>query len=120
MTKKVLIVDDSRLARLMIKTYLSELREGWDIIQAVDGNSALAEAEKEQFDLFFVDINMPGMDGLELIETLRERKLFGPAVIVSANVQQSIRDKAEDLNVGFVAKPITKEKVLSFLNLVGV
>ncbi len=117
--KRALIIDDSQLARMMVRKYVTQLREDWELVLANDGEGGLAEAIKSPFDIMFVDFNMPGMDGIQTIEKMREHQIYAPAAIVTANVQDAVREKAENLNVGFVPKPITKDKLANFLKLVG-
>jgi two-component system chemotaxis response regulator CheY len=119
MSKRALIVDDSQLARMMIRKYVADLRPEWEMVLANDGEKALSEALGSRFEVMFIDFNMPGLDGIQLIEKLRENEIYAPAALVTANVQSAVREKAENLNVGFVPKPITKEKLADFLKLVS-
>lgn len=84
-TKRVLLADDTRFFR----TALSEVLEGegWLVLQAEDGRAALerAQAELPSLDLLILDVEMPGMDGLEVLSRVREAETADPvrAVVLS-------------------------------------
>lgn len=67
--KKALIVDDSKTMCDMVSLKLKEM--GFDTATALDGNQAVEALEKEVFDVVITDINMPNMDGIELIRYIR-------------------------------------------------
>ncbi len=112
---KVLIVDDNRLPRIMGRTILSEHFPEVEVFEAELGEEALEIARSNHIDLALVDINMPGMNGLELTEHLRSESLVPHICFISANIQQYIREKAEELSAQFIAKPVTEEKLLSYI-----
>src|ERR1035437_325366 len=69
---KVMVVDDEPdLVRLV--QFRME-REGWDVVTATDGLSALSKAMEERPDIIFLDVMMPGMDGFEVLEQIRTRR----------------------------------------------
>ena len=113
--KSVLLVDDSKFARLLVKAFISSNFADWEIDEAEDATKALAMVEDKTYDYLLVDFNMPGMDGLELGEKLRG--LFPDAVIalLTANIQQEIQRKAESIGIDFLAKPPTEEKIRDYI-----
>lgn len=114
--RKVLVVDDSRFARSVASKLINEVRPGWSIEQAAGGRQALEMCESEQFDLVTIDMHMPEMDGFELVEKLRERGNSARLVLITANIQDAVRDKAEARALHIVPKPLSADKVR---NLVG-
>ena len=74
MSKKILAVDDSVTMRKMVSVTLQ--RGGYEVIEAVDGVDALEKAQNETVDLVLIDINMPRMDGLTLIQELRKLEAY--------------------------------------------
>ncbi|HPP48297.1 MAG TPA: response regulator, partial [Accumulibacter sp.] len=60
-----LIVDDSRMSRMMIAKYVSQLRPAWSLLEASSGEEALAMIAVSCPDLISMDVNMPGMNGLQ-------------------------------------------------------
>ena len=68
---RVLVVDDSKLARMAVAKALTTLHPDWTRIEAANADEALALASKDAFDLAILDFNMPGRDGLQLAAELR-------------------------------------------------
>lgn len=117
--KQVLVVDDSRVARLMIRSIVSGVHPEWAITEAGDGDSALERLGETDFDLVILDYNMPGMDGLEVAAKMRERNPDVAISMLTANIQDSIQQKAAQLGVGFAKKPITEDKIRDILARFG-
>ena len=100
----VLIVDDERSIRLSLKTILGNL--GFDIVEAARGEEAVALVRSEQFDAVLLDINMPGIGGIEVCRIMR--KVSPRLPIVMLTVQGSEDRKVEALNAGaddYITKP---------------
>lgn len=112
----MLIVDDSRLTRMMIRNIVLNKYPAWTIIEAQNSTEAIAQVESTPIDVITIDLNMPGGDGLTLATQLQEMYQKRNIALLTANIQNSIRQKAEALGIGFIPKPITKEKILNFLS----
>ena len=110
--KTALIVDDSKLSRAMINTIIMQYFPDWKILEATNAEEALQVIEPS-IDVITLDMNMPGMNGIDLSCELRQRYPEASISLITANVQHNIREKADSLGLFFVAKPITEEKVLS-------
>lgn len=106
-----LIIDDSRLARLMAIGLITERDADARIVEAVDAESALAAAREAPPDHILLDHNMPGTSGLDLVATLREVAPDASITLVTANIQSAIRERAEAFGCRFIAKPLTAEKI---------
>ncbi|WP_035692592.1 response regulator [Azospirillum halopraeferens] len=115
----VLVVDDSRLAREMVSGAIAALHPDWTIVTAVDGDDALNRLAEAAPAAALVDFNMPGMDGLTLAGHLRERMPQLPVGILTANVQDALRRKAEELGCRFIPKPVTVDKIRTFFTGAG-
>jgi len=113
---KVLIVDDSKLARMSIAKALTSLQPDWTRVEATNADEALALAKQSPFDIALLDFNMPGRDGLGLAADLREMSPDMPIALVSANVQQEIMHKAAAVGADFLAKPLTEGALRDFLS----
>jgi two-component system KDP operon response regulator KdpE len=100
----VLIVDDERSIRLSLRTILANL--GFDIVEAARGEEALALVRMAQFDAVLLDINMPGMGGVEVCRLIR--KVSPRLPIIMLTVQGSEDRKVEALDSGaddYITKP---------------
>jgi CheY-like chemotaxis protein len=112
----VLLVDDSKLARIVAGKAIAALQPDWTKIEASTADEALETVAKRSVDLAVLDYNMPGKDGLQLATELREAYPHMPIAIVTANLQDEIISRARELNATFVAKPVTEESMRGFLN----
>ena len=111
----VLIVDDSRLSRMMIRTFITQAHPDWTIIEASNGQEALEKTVTLTVDVITVDLNMPGMDGLTLVTTFKDRYPAAHITLLTANIQDRVRHFAAAAGVGFITKPITEDNLLAFL-----
>lgn len=116
---KVLVVDDSKVARTIIRAVILDKHPDWSVTEAPNGAEALALASQEPFDIFSIDINMPGVDGFGLVEQLWAQGARGRMALFSANVQEPVRQRAADLGVAFISKPVTPVSVEALLAAVG-
>ncbi|MEO5366924.1 MAG: response regulator [Magnetococcus sp. WYHC-3] len=113
--KHVLMVDDSRLARMMLRGILTQGLPGWQILEADSAAQALERVADVVPDLALIDYNMPDRDGLSLAIELKQRFPGLSAHLVTANIQDRMRDRALTAGVGFIQKPITRERLLESL-----
>ena len=116
MSKTILIVDDSRISRMLIKAIVNAAKPDWDIIEADSGEDALSKVENASFDVATLDLNMPGIDGIELAEQLKPKFPDADYSLLTANIQDAIRERASKVGIGFIEKPITEDKVLAFIS----
>jgi CheY-like chemotaxis protein len=115
MTYKVLIVDDSKLARMSVAKLLSGLQPGWTRLEAANADEALKILTDSQPDVVLLDFNMPGRDGLDLADELHRRSPAMPVALISANVQVEIVNRAREAGATFLPKPLTEDALAGFL-----
>lgn len=111
----LLIVDDSRTSRMLIKGIVRNLRPGWRTVEAGSGDEALQRVAEEIPRYVSMDVNMPGMSGLEAAGRIRIRHPEVNIVLCTANVQESVQNSAEQAGIHFVAKPITEKTVTTMI-----
>ena len=116
MKATVLIVDDSKLARIVVAKALAALQPKWDRLEARDAQEALELIAKLPVDVVLVDYNMPGKNGLEFAKELRALRPVMPVAIITANVQDEIIASTRALKATFVSKPITQDGLRSFVS----
>jgi two-component system, chemotaxis family, chemotaxis protein CheY len=107
----VLVVDDSRVSRMMIKAIIADAQPEWRIIEAGSGDEAITNVTDKTPDIAFLDFNMPGMNGIELGEILKDKFPSAKLFLLTANIQESTQQKAAALNISFIGKPITDAKI---------
>lgn len=112
----VLIVDDSKLARIVAGKALAQLQPEWSKLEAGSAAQALEIIDGQYPDVALIDFNMPDKDGLELAAELRVRLPDMPIAIITANIQDEIIARARDVGAAFVAKPVTADALEPFLS----
>lgn len=116
MTVTVLVVDDSKLARIVAGKTLAALQPEWERVEAGNADEALELLASRRVDLAILDFNMPGRDGLELAAELREAYPQMPIAIITANIQDEVIARARAVNATFVNKPVTEDGMRGFLS----
>jgi DNA-binding response OmpR family regulator len=109
MSKTILVVDDKKELRVMVKTYLEE--EGFRVVMAKDGQEALYVARHEKPDLILLDLMMPQMGGYDFLHAHR-READTPIIILTAKLEEG--DKVLGLELGaddFVTKPFSMREL---------
>jgi len=120
MAISVLVVDDSKLARIVVGKAIGALQPDWERLEAGTAADALQLLEGRPVDVVILDYNMPGRNGLELAEELRARFPTMPIALATANVQDEIIARARAAQVTFVPKPVTNEGLEGFLSAAAV
>ncbi len=106
---KILLVDDSRTIRNIQKNVLAQLGHT-DIMEASDGVEALAAIKNQRPDLVLVDWNMPNMDGITLVRTVRQTDTALPLIMVTTEAEKSRVIEAIKAGVNnYVVKPFTAQ-----------
>jgi DNA-binding response OmpR family regulator len=115
---KILVVDDNLLAAGILKTALES--QGHEVMDPAPGyDAALAACGRSVPDLAFVDLVMPGRDGLELMETLRREFPSVRVAVVSAVEQPSVDARIKELGgIGILRKPFSMAELRSFMDSV--
>jgi CheY-like chemotaxis protein len=106
------------MSRMMIKTIITTHYPDWEVVEAGDGPEALQVTESTSIDLMTLDMNMPGMDGVTLGLELRKRFPDADIALVTANIQDAVRERAKAAHMIFVPKPITEERIVGFISSV--
>jgi two-component system alkaline phosphatase synthesis response regulator PhoP len=114
---KVLVVEDERPISDLIGVYLR--REGCEVQSCFDGESGLAAAQNEHFDLIILDVMMPGMDGIEVCEAIRRTDGFQKTLICFLTARNEDYSQIAGLDAGaddYVAKPVKPKVLVSRIN----
>ena len=94
MSLNFLIVDDSRMSRLILQGLAQQHHPDWTVLHASSGEEALALAGQHTIHLVSVDFNMHGLNGLDTAIELRRRHPGLPVALMTANVQTSVQARA--------------------------
>lgn len=116
MTYTVLIVDDSKLARMSVAKVLSTLHPDWKRIEAANAAEALQQTMELSPEVVLVDFNMPGKDGVTLAAELRALDPRIRVAVVSANRQMEVIKRTEAAGATFLPKPVTETSLADFLS----
>ena len=105
---KVIIVDDEPLARELLRNYLADVTEVTIVAECADGFEALRQAQALKPDLLFLDVQMPKLNGFEMLEVLG----YNPAIVFTTAFDQ-FAIKAFEMNaIDYLLKPFSKERLL--------
>jgi two-component system chemotaxis response regulator CheY len=105
--KTILIVEDSATTRALIRAVIDEIGE-FETVEASSGFEALKMLPQQEYDLIITDINMPDINGLELISFVRNNPRFHHLPIVIVSTERSEEDKKRGMALGataYVTKP---------------
>jgi len=112
MERVVLVVDDSSTVRKFVSVSLT--MQGFKVVTASDGMDALEKLPAGKVDLVITDLNMPNMDGLELIRALRENALYRDLPVIILTSLNDDQSKNTGINLGvasYLLKPFSLEKI---------
>lgn len=112
MAKKALIVDDSVTIRSMVTLAFKQRGDEWEAEAAKDAEEALDILEKKDFDLIVTDINMPGIDGIELIRIIRQKPNGKkvPIIVLTTEGGDMAKQKGREAGAsGWIVKPFKPE-----------
>jgi two-component system chemotaxis response regulator CheY len=117
---KIMTVDDSKLMNAVIANFIKKENKDYEIIAAVSGEDAVEKYKKERPDLVFMDIKMPGMDGLEATEQIMKINHNAKIVMCTALKEAEQEQRARALGaVGYITKPFGHDDIVKALKLIG-
>ena len=112
-----LIVDDSETTRSFIKTLIEDAAE-IDVLEAASGFEAFRVLPGRSIDIIFVDINMPDINGIELINFLKTNELYKNIPVVIISTERSKEDMSKGMALGafaYLTKPVNPEELNSII-----
>jgi two-component system chemotaxis response regulator CheY len=112
--KRILTVDDSSSVRQMVVVTLR--KAGYEVAEAVDGKDGLAKASGSKFDLIVTDLNMPNMDGIEMMAAIRKLPAysFTPMLMLTTESQTEKKDAGRKAGAtGWIVKPFNADQLLA-------
>ena len=118
MGKRILVVDDEEVIRKFLRIHLAKL--GYEVKEAADGEQAMEQLRKEDFDLLICDILMPKKNGWEVIKEVKSNPKTKemPVIVLTARNEDSDMFKGYDLGANYyMTKPFTKTQLLYGLKL---
>lgn len=115
---KVLVVEDDLTVGHFVKRGLEEQRMNVDLVD--DGLQGLERASRGEYDVIVLDLRLPGMNGVEVLRTLRDRGIDTPVLVLTA--QDAVDSKVQALRTGaddYVTKPFSFEELLARVEALG-
>ncbi len=120
MTKRILTIDDSKTIRDMLMLTLADA--GFEVLQAVDGQDGLDVLDREQVDVVITDINMPRMDGYEVIKKMRSNSAHKatPILVLTTESEADKKNLARVAGAtGWMVKPFDPARLIATINKVA-
>ncbi len=117
--KRILVVDDENTIREVMRRYLE--REGFDVIEAADGYTAMDAVKNEEPDLVLMDLMLPGIDGLTITRHFRQSPSKKTIPIIMLTAKGEISDRIRGLDFGaddYISKPFSPREVISRIHAV--
>ncbi|HUL21505.1 MAG TPA: response regulator [Thermodesulfobacteriota bacterium] len=118
MKRKILIADDEEVIRKILKIHLDKL--GYDVREAVDGEQAIEELARDDFDLLICDVLMPKKDGWEVVKEAKSNSKSRnmPVILLTSKNENTDMVKGYELGANYyMVKPFTKAQLLYGLRL---
>lgn len=116
MIARILVVEDSSAMRAFVRAALEEAGIVRDVVEAGSGFEALRVLPREPFELAIIDINMPDVNGLELIRFMRSSEAHKTTPLLVISSESSERDRERGLSLGanaYLAKPFTADALVA-------
>lgn len=116
MAKKFLVVDDSASIRQLVSFTLTEA--GHEVLAAENGRDAVEKLSGSKIDMVITDLNMPDMDGIELIRKLRSMDdyRFSPILMLTTESQEAKKQEGKRAGAsGWIVKPFTPQQLLEVI-----
>lgn len=109
--RSILVVDDELIVQQFVTKILTD--EGYDVEVASDGADALMSIGKKNFDLILLDVNMPTLDGIKLMEIMKQKGIVPPVIVISGTDIETLNESGLEKNALFMQKPL---EALALLN----
>jgi two-component system, chemotaxis family, chemotaxis protein CheY len=119
MPKVILSVDDSRSIRQMVSFTLTQA--GYQVLEAVDGKDALTKLAVSNVDMVITDLNMPNMNGIELIREVRKQTKFKfiPIIMLTTESQDATKQEGKAAGAtGWIVKPFNATQLVDVVKKV--
>ena len=119
MAKRIMTVDDAASVRQLVSFTLSN--EGYEVVEASDGKDAIRKLENTQVDMVVTDLNMPEMNGIELIKNLRAQAKyrFIPIIMLTTESQAGSKQEGKAAGAtGWIVKPFQPEQLIGVVKKV--
>ncbi len=114
---RILVVDDSKTHRLLARIVLQEA--GYEVLEAVDGSTVLALASQETPDCILLDLNLPGVSGQDILQSLSDQGLSIPVVVSSGGVDEETQRECLELGAAAVIdKPDSPQQLADLIKSV--
>jgi len=116
----VLVCDDSMVARKQVIRSLKDNDE-FHFMQASNGQEALDILRNQEIGLLCLDLTMPIIDGLGVLEAIKSEKIECFTVVISADIQIQMKQRVKELGaLNFIEKPVAKDELISTLHKFGI
>jgi CheY-like chemotaxis protein len=118
--KKVLIVEDTKSHRSFFTSFM--LSKNYEVDAAEDGLKGLEMVQKSTYDMIFADVEMPNMNGLEFLKSVKELPAYKniPVIMLTTVDKEEVKDRAKRLGaLHYIVKPFNEEKINKAISLAG-
>ena len=117
MSKKIMIIDDSASIRKVVSLALKSA--GYEVIESADGDEAIRRLEDETVNLIICDVNMPNMDGITFLQTIKSRPdyKFTPVIMLTTESQEEKKQAGQEAGArAWIVKPFQPDQLITAVN----
>ncbi len=114
--RKVLIVDDSLIARLQVRKVIAKFVDDYEILEASGAEEAIRITKFETIDAAVLDYNIPELDGISLSRELRQITPELPVALITGNRQEKLVEIAKEEDLHFISKPLAPGELGDYLS----
>ncbi len=116
--KKIMLVDDVEISNFIMRKMIEKVSADYEIYDYIYPSKAIADLNQINPDIIFLDLNMPGMDGWQFLEFMKENNVSLPVYILTSSTSELDLQKSQNYNNvrDFLIKPLNANKLKTILN----
>lgn len=117
--KNILVVDDSSVARMVVISIIEKMSDNYTFLHARNADEAISSIRDNDIHAIIMDHGMPDRLGMDLAADIRKTNPDIIIFMMTANIQETMKNQAKAIGAGFIEKPPTEDKLREFIDVIG-